>query len=227
MALAATLIWGIIFVLARQVDQSGGPQDAANSTAQSTTAVVQMLLRRHNVILLLAIGMGVLTIDHGMRNWLPEIIRASGWSATASGHLSVIPVALGIIGALVLPRLATKERRSRVLQFLFGLSAAACLLISLGHVVPLVIGLGCLGLASGAMMTVTLLSLIEQKSVGPQNAGLAGGMFFSIAEIGGVGGPVMIGLVYDFSGRFQPALWLLAGLGICLLVMTLFVRQEH
>ncbi len=227
MAFAATLVWVVIMVLARNLDHSGDPQSEVLSTAQSTMSVVQILLRQRNVILLLAIGAGVLTVDHGMRNWLPEIIRSAGWSATASGHLSVIPVALGIVGALSLPRLATKERRSRVLQILFGLSAAGCLLISFGHLLPLVLGLGCLGLASGALMTVTLLSLIEQKSIGPRNAGLAGGMFFSVAEIGGVGGPVMIGLVYDFSGSFQPALWLLASLATGLLVMASFVRQEH
>ncbi|NNF78660.1 MAG: MFS transporter [Rhizobiales bacterium] len=227
LAFVATVIWVVIIVLTRNLDHSGDPLDQDLATAQSTISVVQLLLRQRNVVLLLMIGAGVLAIDHGMRNWLPEIIRSAGWSATASGHLSVIPVALGIVGALSLPRLATKERRPRVLQSLFGLSAAGCLLISVGHVLPLVLGLTCLGLASGALMTVTLLSLIGQNSVGPQNAGLAGGMFFSVAEIGGVAGPVLIGLVYDLFGGFQPALLLLASLSACLLVMAIFIRQEH
>ncbi len=225
-ALAATIIWVVIMVLSRNLVPSDDQDGRDKSTAQSTMSVVRMLLRQRNVIMLLMIGAGVLTIDHGMRNWLPEVIRSAGWSASASGHLSVIPVALGIVGALSLPRLATKQRRSRVLQSLFGLSATGCLLISIGHVLPLVLGLACLGLASGALMTITLLSLIEQDSVGPRNAGLAGGMFFSVAEIGGVGGPVMIGLIYDFSGSFELALWLLASLAVCLLVMATLIRQE-
>lgn len=225
-ALVATLIWVVITVLARKVDRPNGVREDSAFKPERTMSVAHMLLRQRNVVLLLAIGAGVLTIDHGMRNWLPEIIRSIGWSAESSGYLSVIPVAFGILGALIFPRLATKGRRSFVLKSLFGLSGAGCLLISLAHGLPLVLGLAGLGLASGALMTITLLSLIEQSSVGSKNAGLAGGMFFSVAEIGGVGGPVMIGLVYDLSGSFQPALWLLACITACLAVATTFVRQE-
>ena len=225
-AVAATVVWAAIITLTRKLDHRDASQGPHTSTSPSTMAVVRTLLRQRNVVLLLAMGAGVLTVDHGMRNWLPEIIRSAGWSAEAAGHLSVIPVAFGIVGALSLPRLATKERRSHVLKALFGLSATGCLLISAGHVLFLVLGLGCLGLASGALMTVTLLSLIEQDAVGPRNAGLAGGMFFSVAEIGGVGGPVMIGLVYDTTGSFQPALWLLASLAGFLLVIATFAHQK-
>lgn len=224
-ALFATVIWIGITLLTRNAPRPGLMHDHKAVQSEGTFSVARMLLRQRNVVLLLAIGAGVLTIDHGTRNWLPEIIRAFGWSAAAAGYLSVIPVAFGIVGALSFPRLATKARRALVLKGLFGLSAVGCLLISLGHTLPLMLGLSFLGLASGALMTVTLLSLIEQPSVGPRNAGLAGGMFFSVAEIGGVGGPVMIGLVYDLTGRFPPALWLLTGLALGLVAAVTFVRR--
>ncbi len=225
-ALGAAVVWTIISVLASRVEGAGDRSTEKSRPSESAWTVVKMLVGQRNVVLLLTIGAGVLTIDHGMRNWLPEIIRAAGWDPEAAGHLSVVPVAMGIVGALSFPRKATRDRRLLVLQCLFGLSAIGCILISLGHIVPLLFGLSCLGLASGALMTITLLSLIEQKSVGPQNAGLAGGMFFSVAEVGSVSGPVMIGFVYDYSGSFQPALWLLGGLAVCLLIVVTFVRQE-
>ena len=225
-AAIATAVWAGIIVLAGRAGRSSGGVKGAALNSESTLSVIQMLLRERNVILLLTIGAGVLMVDHGMRNWLPEIIRSAGWSAAEAGYLSVIPVALGIVGALSFPRLATKARRLHILRSLFGLSAAGCILISLGYVFPLVLGLICLGLASGALMTITLLSLIEQKSVGSRNAGLAGGMFFSAAEIGGVSGPVVIGLAHDLTGSFQPAIWLLAGLLGGLLIISILVRQE-
>ena len=75
-------------------------------------------------------------------------------------------------------------------------------------------------------MTITILSLIEQKAVGQENAGLAGGMFFSVAEIGGVGGPVMIGLVRDYTGGFQTALWLLAGLAMLMIILSSTLSRD-
>lgn len=55
-------------------------------------------------------------------------------------------------------------------------------------------------------MTVVLLLLVEIPNVGPKRAGTAGGLFFTAAEIGGVSGPVAIGLVHDMSGSFSAAL---------------------
>ncbi|MDH3741751.1 MAG: hypothetical protein OER56_09150, partial [Hyphomicrobiales bacterium] len=94
------------------------------------------------------------------------------------------------------------------------------LLISTGATVPVIAGLAAAGLASGAMMTVTILTLIELPAVGPGRSGLAGGLYFSAAEIGGVGGPVLIGVMRDASGGFQVALLVLAALGCALIALS-------
>ncbi len=223
-ALATTALWFLILVRSNGV---GSRMQESPPGGGFQFGLVLRLLRTPNVALLLATGVGVLSIDHGLRNWVPEILRTAGWSAEEAGYLAVISVVFGVIGALTFPRLATPERRLLILRGLFVLAATGCLALASGVAAAMIAGLVLTGLASGAMMTITILSLIEQRGVGAKNAGLAGGMFFAFAEIGGVSGPVAIGVVKDASGTFPPALWLLAGLCAVLIALTFLLKDQE
>ena len=50
-------------------------------------------------------------------------------------------------------------------------------------------------------------------------ATMAGGMFFTVAEIGGGTGPLAIGLVADASGGFAMPLWMCTGVAVALLFL--------
>jgi len=225
-AVVVTLVWLGITVAASNVRAQVGRPAKISAPNWQEPGLVLGLLRQRNVLMLLMIGVGVLTVDHGLRNWIPEILRTSGWSVEAAGNLAVIPVVFGIASALTFPRLAIRARRLLIMKTLFALAGTGCLLISTAQTQAVLTGLVLTGLASGALMTITILSLIEQNSVGQENAGLAGGMFFSVAEIGGVGGPVMIGLVRDYTGGFQLALWLLAGLAVLMIILTSTIMSD-
>jgi cyanate permease len=220
-AVFASGAWFAIWLGGRRLlaGQGNFPSSPEAGAGSGLAAARQMLTDR-TVVLLLAVAIGSFTIDHGLRNWLPEIIRAQGHSPAAAGFLATIPVVMGVVSALVFPRLAVPARRALILRILFALSAAGLVLLHGWTPWLLVAGLVLAGLASGAMMTVSLLTLIEQRVVGPGRAGLAGGLFFSVAEIGGVGGPVLIGVVRDATGGFGPALWLLAGVACGLFATT-------
>ena len=164
------------------------------------------------------------TIDHGLRNWLPEILRSSGLSAEQAGYMASIAVVCGVIGALVFPAMAVARRRRKVLMAIFAMSAAGCILLQGWSYPLLVAGLVLTGAASGAMMTISILALIEQPYVGPERAGIAGGIFFSFAEIGGVSGPVMLGLLQDYTGGFTASLYLLAAMAVAMCVLVHLLR---
>ncbi|MEM7425203.1 MAG: MFS transporter [Pseudomonadota bacterium] len=223
-ALAITAVWFLIYLRSVRAESGAGNSQSGGGFEYG---LILRLLRSRNVALLLATGIGVLCIDHGLRNWIPEILRTAGWSAEQAGYLAVISVVFGVAGALAFPRLAVPKRRLSILRGLFACAAAGCLLLSTGAASAMIAGLVLTGLASGAMMTITILSLIEQRGIGAERAGLAGGMFFAFAEIGGVGGPVMIGVAKDATGVFPPALWLLAGLCVLLIGLTLMVRTQE
>lgn len=223
-ALVITAIWLLILLRSVRSKSSTPPKPPARGFQ---FGLIWQILKTPNVALLLATGIGVLCIDHGLRNWVPEILREAGWSATEAGYLAVISVVFGVVGALSFPRLATPARRLIILRCLFAAAATGFLALSSGIAPAMIAGLVLTGLASGAMMTITILSLIEQRGIGSENAGLAGGMFFAFAEIGGVSGPVLIGVVKDATGSFPPALWLMAGLCCVVILLTFFVRPQE
>ncbi len=223
-AVAAALAWMLIWLGGRWVlaGQAIKASPAESGTGSGLTAAREMLHSRPVLLLLLAV-IGSFSIDHGLRNWLPEIIRASGHTAEAAGYLATIPVCMGVVSALVFPRLAVPARRALILRTLYALSAAGLLLLHGASAPLLVAGLVLIGLASGATMTVSLLTLIEQDVVGPGRAGLVGGLFFSVAEIGGVGGPVLIGVIRDQTGSFSLAVWLLCAIAVLLYADTYLI----
>jgi cyanate permease len=180
------------------------------------------IVRLPEVELILAMSIGIFFINHGLNNWLPEILRSHGFSAVQAGYLASIPSSVGIVGALVIPRLAVPERRLMVMAVLVVFSMAASLLLQVSAGPLLVAGLVLQGLARGAMMTVAILLLMETPRVPEERLGLAGGLFFTFAEIGGVMGPVTFGVLSDLSGSFvQP----LAALSVvCAVLLAILAR---
>lgn len=220
-AAAAGVIWLLIWLAGRRVSHE---QTAYSETPRAyRLADAAGLFSHRNTWLLLAVGMGVFTIDHGLRNWLPEILRASGLTAAQAGYLASVAVVCGVIGALVFPAIAVARRRRKVLISMFVMSAMGCIALQGWSYPLLVAGLVMVGAASGAMMTISILTLIEQDYVGPERAGIAGGIFFSFAEVGGVMGPVMFGLLHDRTGGFDVSLYVLAAvaLSLCVLVQAM------
>ena len=224
-SVAAGVIWLLIWLAGRRIAERRTIQNETPKGYRLADAAA--LFSHRNTWLLLAVGMGVFTIDHGLRNWLPEILRAGGLTAAQAGYLASIAVVFGVIGALVFPALAVAKRRRKVLIGLFLMSAMGCVALQ-GWSYPLLIaGLVLVGAASGAMMTISILTLIEQDYVGPERAGIAGGIFFSFAEIGGVMGPVMFGLLYDRTGGFEVSLYVLAGIALLLGVLVQAIQPAR
>ena len=75
-------------------------------------------------------------------------------------------------------------------------------------------------------MSVLTLTMVESPHVGPRRAGLAGGLFFSFAEIGGVSGPVVLGALYDVTGDFVAGLYILCITAAVLVVLTFILRKS-
>jgi len=180
------------------------------------------LLRLAEVRLILLMSIGIFFINHSLNNWLPEILKEGGYSAVQAGYWAAIPSAVGIVGALIIPRLATPARRLRVMAGLFCAALLASLFLQAGAGPVMLTGLFMQGIARGAMMTVSILILMETPNVPQERLGLAGGLFFTAAEIGGVLGPITFGVLSDISGGFSVALASLTG--VCLALFFILAR---
>ncbi len=183
--------------------------------------VFRALLQVPAVRLLLLMGIGIFFFNHGLSNWMPEILRSSGMSIAEAGIWAALPVAIGIVSAILISRIAVPKRRYWIMLGLLLCGAGASLLFRAEALPVLALGLALQGIGHGTMMTVAMLMLVEQPAVGAQRAGMAGGLFFAAAEIGGVLGPLSLGVLFDLTGGFSLSLAVLTAI-MAILVLLLW-----
>lgn len=216
LVLASGLVWLLVS------RGSASSLSAAGDSKKFNLGAFTEILAVPAVRLILAMAVGVFFINHGFNNWMPEILRGYGFSAVAAGYWAALPPAIGILGVLVIPRLATPERRLVVMGGLFAAVLVASVLLQFQQPGLLATGLMLQGLARGSMMTVAIMLLMETPGVPEERLGLAGGLFFTSAEIGGVLGPVAFGTLAHWTGSFMVpllAVTLAAAVMIALLMM--------
>ena len=218
--LLATVLWFALSTVAGRA-----PVEVTKQRVRG--AGVVELLAQPGVRLLMMMGIGVLMITHGLGNWLPELLRAEGMTPDQAGYFAAIPVSLGILGALVIPRLATPQSRYHVLRGLFLSVTVGCVCYAtVGPGIGLFPGLILHGIASSSMMAVLILTMVELPGVGEHRAGTATGLLFSAAEIGGVAGPVVLGILYDVTAGFGAGLGLFAGVGCALFLSVALLSHR-
>lgn len=213
-AVSAALVWiliaGLFGLRAREV--------AVASPRLPQAQVMRELIGARAVQIVLLMSVGVFLFNHGLNNWLPELLRSHGLPIVQASYWAALPTVIGIAGSLLIPRLATPDRRFQILLGLCLAALMASLLLQFVSGPLLTLGLVMQGIARSALMTVLVLTLVELPGIGESRTGIASGMFFSAAEIGGVLGPLGLGVMYDTTGNFHGAL---AGLSVVAVLLTL------
>ena len=217
---SCTVIWLVVsrFEAPSYAEESSEPK-------VSQLKVMRNIIRDRAVLIVMFMSIGVFFINHGLSNWLPELLRSGGMTQSQAGYLAAIPTLIGIAGSLLIPRLATPERRFNILIALCFTALGASLLLQFKEPALLYSGLFLQGVARSALMTILILTLVELPSIGEKYAGVASGFFFSAAEIGGVLGPVSMGMLYDISDGFVSSLVLLSVIASLTAIGAFQLRQ--
>ena len=164
------------------------------------------LIKLRNVQILLLMSVCIFFYSHGLFNWLPEILRMKNMTLTQAGYWASLPTFVGIIGSILIPRIATPDRRMYIF-FILILSAIASTILLIFDWLPILsVGLFLQGISRATLMTIAILILMESPGVKAEHMGAAGGLFFTFAEIGGVLGPLLMGKILDISGNFDLSL---------------------
>ena len=222
--LSAGVIW---WFLSRQEEAKRRDGKVTGMSKGDSLRAFAEIARLRTVQIVLLMSIGIFTLNHGLNNWLPEILRAKGLSGVDAGFWASIPTIVGVIGTLTIPRFATPERRIPIMFALFFAVLVATLLLHLMPGAGLITGLMLQGIARSSMMTVAILLLMEAPGVPPERAGMAGGMFFTVAEIGGVTDPLSIGIAADVSGGFTLPLLMCTGVAVALLVLLGLLHSRN
>lgn len=210
-AATAAVIWMLVARDTRPVPEAG--KQAAGWAAFAALGRVRV------VQVLLAMGFAQFLFNHGINNWLPEVLRSRGFGASDAGLWSTLPVLVSIVGTVFITRLATGERRILVLRAGFALLCTTPFLLAFADGAALVLGLVLLSIGR-ILAGVIMLVLMEAPGVGARNMGAAGGLYFTMGEIGGVLGPTLLGVMADLTGGFGGGLMLLAGVAATLVGLT-------
>ena len=210
--LATGIAWFLLgsHPINRVVERAGRHRE----TIAGQMAVFATLLRLPSIQVILAMSIGAFFLHHALGNWLPEMLRTGGMAPDAAGMWAAVPTAIGIVGALMIPRLATPPRRFPILFGLTLCAGAGALMLLVAGTPALVVAMVLQGIGRGSLIAVLILVLMETRGVDPRNTGAAVGLFFSAAEIGGVLGPLAIGAASDLTGGFDAGLWLLGAVSV-------------
>ena len=79
---------------------------------------------------------------------------------------------------------------------------------------------------SGGFIPLLSLILMDLPEVGPARMGMVGGVFFAAGEIGGFGGPSIVGLFKEITGTFSLGLISLAVVCEVMIIPTFLLRVD-
>lgn len=219
----AGALWLVIASIARL---EGGAGEVRSGEEMPYLRRLRWLITTPAVRILLAISVGSFLFHHGLNNWLPEILHAGGMSLVRAGYWAAIPTAVGICGALLIPRLAVPKRRFALLLMMCGMAAGASILLRWGSGPVLLSGLFMQGIVRSSLTIILLLTLMELPGIGERHAGTASGLFFAAAEVGGFLGPLSIGVLYAATGGFGAGLALLTVVSLAMGVGVVWLRLQ-
>lgn len=193
-------------------------------------------LRQRAVIVLAVAFFGYGYVLYFFLTWFPSYLtNVQHLSLRAMALLNSIPWVLGAAGLtlsgflsdFLCVRIARDHLFGRKFVLVSGLgSAAICVAFA--------------GIASGVIAVIALMSAavflvyltgttywaIVQEIVQSQYVGATGGFVHLIANCAGIVGPILTGVIFQFSGSFRPAFFLagaFAFFGACL--VAIFVRR--
>ncbi len=212
LALIVTSLWAVA---------SREPQRRSREHMERPSVVLATLLRLRDVRILLAMGVCSFAVIHGFGNWLPKFLEMSGLSQGGAGFLASLPLLTGLVSAMVIPRIVSSQYRAHAMSICAALTAG--LLVAIPHITgpPLVVALASIGATSGSFLPLEMLMLMQVPAVQARVMGSAGGIFFCFAEIGGVGGPLLIGMLSDATGSFSSGMYFLASVAILIVFFAL------
>lgn len=222
-ATVASVLW--LLIAGRAGLRSSELEAASAVEKRSQSEVMGELIRTRAVQIVLLMSVGVFLFNHGLNNWLPEVLRSHGLPILQASYWAALPTVIGIAGSLLIPRLATPERRFSILLGLCLAALLASLLLQFPGGPLQTLGLVMQGIARSALMTVLVLTLVELPGIGESRAGTASGMFFSAAEVGGVLGPLGLGILYDSTHDFTVGLGALSAVALLLTFGTIYLTR--
>ena len=216
----AAAVW---WIFAREAPSAAAISGAARKAA---TQGYRYLLGLRNVRLVLVITLSAFISSHATNVWLFKILQQrGGLSDDQAGFWAAVPIVVVIFSAPTVPHLAPVGKRRLVIAGMLLAYAMAAMVLATAHGPVLLVGLILQGIARGSVTALLMLTLMDTPEVGSEHMAVAGGLYFTVGEVGGFAGPSLLGWLRDASGDFVAGLVVLAALNIAMMSFAFLIRE--
>lgn len=185
------------------------------------------LLRISNVQIVLIFAVVTFLLNHGLNNWTPTLLREGGMTLMQAGYWTAAATTIGALGVLLIPNLARQGYRKWLLGALIAVSSLTTVGLASLSGLSLLSSLMASYIVRGPLMPVLTLVLMETRGIGAARIGAASGLFFTAAEIGGFGGPLLLGLSREWTGSLTMGVVVLGVLTAGLLLLLPLIRETR
>lgn len=153
--------------------------------------------------------------------WLAPILRERGFDATTAGAIVSLSVMAQVVTCLAVPSIAIRRKDQRGVNVALAVAAVIALLGILFAPTSTILfwavlqGIGQGGLIAAAMTLIVLRS--PDSHIAAHLSGMAQGVGYTLAAIG----PLLVGLIRNWTGSFAASSVLFVALGLGVAVMGL------
>jgi AAHS family benzoate transporter-like MFS transporter len=167
-----------------------------------------------------------LVLVYALNTWLPELMKRAGFSTKGSLAFLLVLNGGAVVGALIGSRIADRFGPKPVVAASFGIGAIAIALLTLSLPVALllafvaVVGLGTSG-------TQTLIYGFVANYFRTNVRGAAVAWCAGFGRLGGVGGPLLGGLLVAAGVVLNSIFYILAAIAVLGVILTLLVPTRR
>jgi cyanate permease len=203
--LVIALLW--LFVGWRHQNSNRSRPMAESVERERGLDVIARLFKKRNIWLIVIIGVTSFLVSHGLSNWLPKILELKGMTVREAGFAVSSLKLFAIPGSILIPRLSyTVGSKKRAISLTLFMLGVATLVLGVTSGPLMWIGLAVAGITMRGLTPLLMVTLMDLPDVDSKQMGVVGGLFFSIGEIGGFGGPFILGLLKDVTGSFYSGI---------------------
>jgi ACS family tartrate transporter-like MFS transporter len=183
-------------------------------------------LSSQKVLLLSVIYFGFVGALYGMQFWLPQIVKAFGFSNVETGFVTAIPYLFGSVAMVFWARHSDKTRE-RVWHVGLPLLLTAVALAACGYIADPTWTLVALTVAAiGVFCTFALFWTLPTAWLSGTAAAGGIALINSIGNLAGFGGPYLIGWIKETTGSTSTGLLVLALLPLVAGLLVLFGKHD-
>ncbi|WP_445520286.1 CynX/NimT family MFS transporter [Streptomyces sp. NEAU-174] len=207
--------------------EAGGDASAAAETAAAPADAPAVRITRSPLAWAMAVFFGFqATAAYISMGWMPQIFRDAGVSASTSGLLLAVMMAMGVPLAFVLPRIAARLRHQGVLVVVlgvFGLTGYAGLWLAPAEGAWAWALL--LGIANCAFpLALTMIGMRTRTHAGVVRLSA---FAQSVGYLLSIPGPLLVGVLYQHSGGWGQPLALMAGFMVPQIVAGVLAGRDR